>query len=182
MTSIMLSYRISAKPNSMTGVAIWLDRLLSKRPQFVTEIVSIMFETHCAPAVWFSIVVSIGVFVSLEGYAEATTDEAPIRGVNMRLLPYLGAVSTTPSGQIIRVNDARMELAERAGFNFVRIGVPMNPWIEKVSAAEQGKTLQLLRAVVSAAFRRNLSIDVVLFTPAREVVCEGNTGTFTGLD
>jgi endoglucanase len=48
----------------------------------------------------------------------------------------------------------------------------MNPWIEKVSAAEQDKTLQLLRAVVSTAFRRNLSVDVVLFAPAREIVCE----------
>jgi endoglucanase len=111
--------------------------------------------------------------VALSGAAPgAIANDEPTRGVNLRLLPYLDRVATTPLEEIERLNGARLDLAQKAGFNSLRLGVPMEPWIEKLSTAGQEKTLELLRRVVSSVLERNLRLDVALFVPARKIVCE----------
>jgi endoglucanase len=98
--------------------------------------------------------------------------DAPIAGVNMRLLPYLDRAGVTPIRELARLNDARLELVRKAGFNFVRIGIPADAWIENVSPAQQDEVLTLLRGVLDSAISANLGVDVALFTPARQIVCE----------
>jgi hypothetical protein len=157
----------------MIGIGIW--RLaLTWLDEFTARIANSACGAGRGPGLWISAaLVSIGVVISLGGSAEAVATDGAIRGVNMRLLPYFGFASSTPTEEIIRLNDVRLELVQKAGFNLVRVGVPMNPWIEEVSAAGQDKTLKLLRGILPSASARNLSIDVVLFVPARKVVCEG---------
>jgi hypothetical protein len=122
---------------------------------------------------WLSgVVVAIDVIASICAGAEAATINDPLRGVNMRLVPYRDVGSATPGDELIHLNDARLDLSQRAGFSLVRIGVPMEPWIEGVSIAEQEKTRKLLRETLSSALAKSLSTDVVLFVPARKIVCE----------
>ena len=132
-----------------------MDRFLRIRDQWLT-----------------AIVVALGVFVSFSASGERSAADGGIRGVNMRLVPYLDITSTTPADELIRLNSARLDLAQKAGFNLVRIGVPMEPWVERDSAAEQDKSLRLLREVLSSAAAKSLSANVVLFVPARKIVCE----------
>jgi endoglucanase len=134
----------------------------------------VLMDTRLASWRWLWIALWLALWCAMGG--QGLAEDASVAGVNMRLLPHLDRVGATPLPELLRFNDARLELARKSGFNFVRIGVPGDAWITHPSPAEQARILALLRGLLRSAASTALAVEVALFIPAREIVCEHRYG------
>jgi len=115
--------------------------------------------------------------------ADLSTAPERIHGTNLRLIPHQNFTPGTPIETIIGINDARLEVARQAGFNWVRVGVDMAPWVDNVSQEEQARTMSLVRGALASLAKRHLRGVFTLFVPAQKLVCDnyGYDAYLTGL-
>jgi hypothetical protein len=104
--------------------------------------------------------------------APGLANSGPVAGVNIRLVPYLDRADASPVDELARLNDARLQLVRKAAFDAVRVGIPAEAWVENASPAERDRHLTLLRSMLDSAVSANLRVQVALFVPARQIVCE----------
>jgi hypothetical protein len=104
--------------------------------------------------------------------ASGLANNGPVAGVSIRLVPYLDRADASPVDELARLNDARLELVRKAAFDLVRVGIPAEAWVENLSPAERDRHLTLLSRILGSAASANLRVQVALFGPARQIVCE----------
>jgi hypothetical protein len=74
-------------------------------------------------------------------------------------------------------NVQRVAVAVEIGFDFVRLGVAMAPWIDTGSVADQQEALTLANGIIQQALAKGERIDVVMMagslstTTASRLIC-----------